>query len=290
MTAVSNGTVTARATANDGSGVVGSLVISISNQSIAVATITVSGEGGASSINTDGGTLQLTATVLPSDASNKGVSWSIINGAPNATVSSSGLVTALSSGSVTVRATASDGKGAYGDIVIAISNQVIEVESITITGAGGATSIGELNGTLQLTASVNPANATFKTVLWSIINGTGMAIISSEGLVTAVSEGSVTARATANDGTGIYDEFEIMIEVIEGMKLIRQGDMLIVQIPDSYISSDIRLNNMIGNLISSKKAVSNECVFDVSQCPTGLYIVVVYKPHVLEVAKIMLSR
>jgi uncharacterized protein YjdB len=200
------------------------------------------------------------------------------------------LVTALSNGSVTVRATASDGKGAYGDFVIAISNQVIEVEGITITGAGGATSIGELNGTLQLLASVTPSNASFRTVSWSIFNGTGMAIISSEGLVTAVSEGSVTARATANDGTGIYDELEIMIEVIEGMKLIRQGDMLIVQIPDSYITSDIRLNNMIGNLISSKKAVSNECVFDVSQCPTGLYIVVVYKPHVLEVAKIMLSR
>jgi uncharacterized protein YjdB len=290
VTAVSSGTVTARATATDGSGVVGSLVISISNQSIAVTTITVSGEGGASSINTDRGVLQLSATVLPSDASNKGVSWSIINGATNGTVSSSGLVTALSNGSVTVRATASDGKGAYGDFVIAISNQVIEVEGITITGAGGATSIGELNGTLQLLASVTPSNASFRTVSWSIFNGTGMAIISSEGLVTAVSEGSVTARATANDGTGIYDELEIMIEVIEGMKLIRQGDMLIVQIPDSYITSDIRLNNMIGNLISSKKAVSNECVFDVSQCPTGLYIVVVYKPHVLEVAKIMLSR
>ncbi len=290
VTAVSNGTVTARATANDGSGVASTFGITISNQAVAVTSITLSGAGGASSINTDEGTLQLTASVLPSDASNKGVSWSIISGATNATVNSSGLLTAVANGSVTVRATANDGSGTYGDIVIGISNQIVQVESIAISGAGGVSSIGKINGTLQLTASVNPSSATLKTVSWSVINGTGMATINSEGLVTAVSEGSVTARATANDGTGIYDEFEIMIEVIEGMKLIRQGDMLIVQIPDSYISSDIRLSNMIGNLISSKKAVSNECVFDVSQCPTGLYIVVVYKPHVLEVAKIMLSR
>ena len=39
VTSVSNGTVTARATANDGSGVVGSLVITISNQVIPVTGI-----------------------------------------------------------------------------------------------------------------------------------------------------------------------------------------------------------------------------------------------------------
>jgi hypothetical protein len=105
-----------------------------------------------------------------------------------------------------------------------------------------------------------------------------------------VSNGTVTARATANDGSDIYGELEITIEVVEGMKIFRQGDMLIVQIPDSYISAEIRLNNLIGNLIGAKKAVSNECVFDISHAPPGIYVVVVYKPKVIDVAKIMLSR
>ena len=57
VTAVSNGTVTARATANDGSGVVGSLAITISGQVIPVTGITVTGTGGATTITSDNGTL-----------------------------------------------------------------------------------------------------------------------------------------------------------------------------------------------------------------------------------------
>ena len=202
VTAVSNGTVTARATANDGSGVVGSLVITISDQVIPVTGITVTGAGGATTITTDNGTLQLTATVTPADATTKTVTWSVVNGTGQATINSTGLVTAVSNGTVTARATANDGSGVVGSLVITISGQVIPVTGITVTGAGGATTITTDNGTLQLTATVTPADATNKTVTWSVVNGTGQATINSTGLVTAVSNGTVTARATANDGSG----------------------------------------------------------------------------------------
>ncbi len=57
-----------------------------------------------------------------------------------------------------------------------------------------------------------PSNATNKTVTWSITNGTGLATInSSTGLVTASDNGTVTARATANDGSGIYGTLIITI-------------------------------------------------------------------------------
>ena len=79
----------------------------------------------------------------------------------------------------------------------------IPVTGITVTGASGATAITTDNGTLQLTATILPADATNKTVTWSVVNGTGQATISSTGLVTAVSNGTVTARATANDGSGV---------------------------------------------------------------------------------------
>ena len=211
VTAVSNGTVTARATANDGSGVVGTLAITISNQVILVTGITVTGAGGSSLITTDNGTLQLTATIAPTNATNQTVTWSVVNGTGQATISTTGLVTAVSNGTVTARATANDGSGVVGTLAITISNQVIPVTGITVTGAGGSSLITTDNGTLQLTATISPTNATNQTVTWSVVNGTGQATISTTGLVTAVSNGTVTARATANDGSGVVGTLAITI-------------------------------------------------------------------------------
>ncbi len=211
VTAISNGTVTARATATDGSGVYGTLAITISGQIILVTGITVTGTGGASTIATDNGTLQLSAAVLPANATNRTVTWSLVNGTGQATINTSGLVSAISSGTVTARATATDGSGVFGTLTITISGQVIPVTGITVTGAGGASTINTDNGTLQMNAAVTPSNATNRTVTWSLVNGTGQASISTTGLVTAIANGTVTARATATDGSGIYGTFVITI-------------------------------------------------------------------------------
>ncbi|MBE0674416.1 MAG: Ig-like domain-containing protein, partial [Bacteroidales bacterium] len=170
--------------------------------SIAVTSITVTGAGGSTLITQDNGTLQLVATVLPTTATDRTVTWSIVNGTGQATISATGLVTALSNGTVTARASANDGSGVVGSLVITISNQDIAVTSITVTGAGGSTLITQDNGTLQLVGTVLPTTAD-RTVTWSIVNGTGQATISATGLVTAVSNGTVTARASANDESGV---------------------------------------------------------------------------------------
>ena len=211
VTARANGTVTARATANDGSGVYGTLEISISGQAIPVSSISVSGESGSSSVTTEGGTLQLYADVLPSDATDPTVSWSVTDGTGHATISSSGLVTARANGTVTARATANDGSGVYGTLEISISGQAIPVSSISVSGESGSSSVTTEGGTLQLYADVLPSDATDPTVSWSVTNGSGEASISSSGLVTARANGTVTARATANDGSGVYGTLEISI-------------------------------------------------------------------------------
>ncbi len=87
-----------------------------------VSSISVSGEGGATSIITYNGALQMIATVSPSDATDKSVSWSVIPGTGDATINSNGLLKAVSSGTVTVRATANDGSGVQGVIQISIPN------------------------------------------------------------------------------------------------------------------------------------------------------------------------
>ncbi len=162
VTAVANGTVTARATAKDGSGIYGTLILTISNQVVAVTGITVTAAGGATTITTDNGTLQLSASVSPANATNKAVTWALTNSTGQGTISAAGLVTAVASGTVTAKATAKDGSGVVGALIITISNQVIPVIGITVTGAGGASSIFSDNGTLQLSAAVLPANATNK--------------------------------------------------------------------------------------------------------------------------------
>lgn len=211
VTAISNGTVTAKATATDGSGVSGTLQINISGQIISVSGITVTGAGGASIITSVNGTLQLSASVRPSSASNKNVTWSVIDGTGSATINSTGLITALSEGTVTAYATAADGSGVSGSLTLTIASQLIPVSNITVTGSGGATSISSDNGTLQLGAVVLPSNATDNTITWSIVNVTGQAVISPSGMVTALANGTVTAVATANDGSGMTGSANISV-------------------------------------------------------------------------------
>jgi uncharacterized protein (TIGR02145 family) len=121
------------------------------------------------------------------------------------------LVTAVADGMVTARATANDGSGVYGTLIITISGQIVKVTSITVTGEGGVNTIATLGGILQLYAILLPDNANNKSVTWSVTNSTGQATINSTGLVTAVAYGTVTARATANDGSGIFGSLAITI-------------------------------------------------------------------------------
>ncbi len=124
LTAVKNGTVTVNATSNDGGNVVGSMVITISNQAvIPVTSITVTSEGGANTISTKGGTLQMIATVLPENATEQNVTWSVVPGSGSASISTDGLLAAIADGTVTVKATSTDGGNVSGSMAITISNQ-----------------------------------------------------------------------------------------------------------------------------------------------------------------------
>ncbi|MBN2524265.1 MAG: Ig-like domain-containing protein [Bacteroidales bacterium] len=211
VSSVTPGIVTARATANDGSGIYDNFEITLQDPPVLVSEIIITASGGATSIDLPGESLQLTASVLPSNAANKSITWSMINGSGEATVSTSGLVTAISSGTVTARATANDGSGTYGNYSITILTPEYAVASINVTSAGGSSTIDSPGGTLQLIANILPVNAANQSVTWLMMNESGEATIDPSGLVTAVSAGTVTARAKANDGSGIFDDFTITI-------------------------------------------------------------------------------
>ncbi len=75
-------------------------------------------------------------------------------------------------------------------------SKIVYVTSINVTGAGDATTITDIDGTLQMSAKVTPSNADDKAIEWSVVAGTGKATISSAGILTAVADGTVTVKAT----------------------------------------------------------------------------------------------
>jgi hypothetical protein len=174
------------------------------------------------------------------------------------------------------------GAGVYGSIPIS---------AITLTGAGGLTSITTDNGTLQLNAVVLPANASNQSVTWSILNGTGQATISATGLITAVDNGTITAQAIANDGSGIVGSLDIMISNqttlsigINGtagkndtLTTIVNGFEIKILLNDGFISGKACLYNLQGVLVSGKFVERDIVTFDISDLPSGIYFAVLSK-------------
>ncbi|MEA4805963.1 Ig-like domain-containing protein [Acetobacterium wieringae] len=114
--------------------------------SVAVSGITVTGTGAATAITTNNGTLQMLATVLPANATNRKVIWSVEAGTGTASINTTGLLTAITDGKVTVLATAEDGSGKFGTVEITISNQAIEDKTYSEAGTyGPSTGIETIN-------------------------------------------------------------------------------------------------------------------------------------------------
>ena len=77
----------------------------------------------------------------------------------------------------------------------------VPTTGIKVTGAGGNKTVA-VDGTLLMTASVLPADATNKNVVWSVVAGTGTAEISPAGLLTGKTAGTVTVKATQGSIVG----------------------------------------------------------------------------------------
>ncbi len=83
------------------------------------------------SITTNKGAVQLTASVSPADATNQMLKWTEVDGTGRASITSAGLLTPMTNGTVTVVASSTDGGWAQSDpITINISGQVLDKNDI----------------------------------------------------------------------------------------------------------------------------------------------------------------
>ena len=147
-----------------------------------------------------GGTVSLTATVSPSNATDKSVTWSSSNTGV-ATVAG-GVVTAVAEGTASVTA-AAGGKSAKCEVkverkVVAVTG--VSLNKTTLTLSPGAS--------FQLEATVSPSNADDKTVKWTSSDDSKVTV--ENGLVKAVSPGTATVTATAG---GKSSECKVTVQI-----------------------------------------------------------------------------
>ena len=188
VTGIQAGTANITVTTDEG-GFTATTAVTVS--SVSVTGIVVSPHTAAISNN---GTQQMTSTIAPANATNKGITYTTSNAAI-ATVNSTGLITSTGniSGPVTITATTTD--GSFTDTCVA--TVTVHVTSVTVSPT---TTTKAPLGTQQLTPTVLPSGAAVKTVTY-LSSNTNVATVNSTGLITAVAAGSATVTVTTTDGS-----------------------------------------------------------------------------------------
>lgn len=164
-----------------------STVVAVQGVSITptTATLTAIGE-----------TLTLTPQITPSDASNKSVTY-LSDNESVATVSDTGVVTAVANGTAVITVTTADGnKTATCTVTVNIPPSTVSVTGVSVSPTSKSLKVGE---TVQLTATVSPQDATNKAVTYAS-SKPSVATVSETGLVTAKSAGTATITVTTVDG------------------------------------------------------------------------------------------
>ncbi|GHU81036.1 hypothetical protein FACS1894145_7960 [Bacteroidia bacterium] len=176
-----------------------------------VTDITVRTQGDVTSIMS-GFSLQFLADVLPSNATNKDLAWTVVPfaGTGTGTVNpTTGLFTGNVAGTVTVRATAQDGGSVFGDKQITVSPAAIPVTGITVSpNTAQSITAGQ---TIQFTANVIPSDADDQNVIWAIASGGTGATISETGLFSGNSPSTYTVKVECAENPAFYQSVDVVV-------------------------------------------------------------------------------
>lgn len=185
----------------------GSTTITVTTHNGLKASATVKVNAIATGITLDVTTLTLlpgetstvTATVTPADAIDKSVRWGTSNHLV-ATVSETGMVTAIAPGTATITASTVNGLKATCQVTVnAVATGVtLSVHELTLTEGDNT----------RLTATITPADAIDKSVTWSTSDA-AVATVDTNGRVNALSAG--TAIITVTTVTGISDTCTVTV-------------------------------------------------------------------------------
>ena len=165
-----------------------------SNQPVLVSSIALSPTSVTLNPN---GTYKFNVTVSPSNATNKGVTWSS-NDTTVVSVDQNGNIKALKDGMAKIRVTAQDGSGKYAEASVTVESS--KPTNILVTGVSlNASTVKMYVGqSYQLIHTIKPSNATNKGVIWSSSNTNVVSV--SNGKIVGKSSGKARITVTTNDG------------------------------------------------------------------------------------------
>jgi hypothetical protein len=165
------------------------------------------------------------------------------------------------------------------DTSVTANFATIAVTSVAVTGAGNATTITSKSGTLQMTATIAPANAFNQNVTWSV-DDNSKATISAAGLLTAKIDGTVTVTATSQDNTAIKGTLAITISnQATAVPSVSTATINVFPNPatdvikiTSELKSEVVIYNILGKVEMAKQVEANGFV-NIQHLKAGVYIV-----------------
>jgi uncharacterized protein YjdB len=208
VTAIREGTATVTARAGDKTA---TCMVSVARRVIPVESV----ELDRSELSlVEGDSYTLTATVHPSDATDKTITWTSSN--PDVASVDGGVVSANKEGSATITAKAGDKTATCR---LSVARRVIPVESVELDRNELSLVEGD---SYTLTATVHPDEATDKTITWTSSNPDVASV--DGGVVSARKEGSVTITAKAGNKTAMCSVVvERKVIPVERIELDRSG-------------------------------------------------------------------
>ncbi len=249
VTAVAPGTATITVKTVDGSKTA-TCKVTVEKKGIPVNKVTLNKTTQTLEIGSE---VTLVATVSPSNATNKKLTWSSSN-SEVATVDQNGKVKAVKAGTSSITVTTEDG-GKKATCAVTVNNKAVS----TITLNKSSLSLKETQ-TAQLTATISPANATDQTLTWTSSNNS-VAVVDKTGKVTALKAGTatITAKSSNNKTATCSVTVSSAYTVKYGTTEMTQGYILTIDLGDSVtlMPFDLATNSELRTQLSSSSISSD---------------------------------
>lgn len=171
-------------------------------------------------------TMQLEATVYPTDAANKKILWTSSN-EDVAIVTDEGFVLAITEGEADIISEASDGTGIKAMCHLTVENEkkpVVPIVEIKFEESPVTIVLGE---TKKLNVLFNPVNASNKTLQWKSVNS-DVVSVDKDGNVLGVSAGKSIIQAKTTDGSNLTINCVVTVIPSTGISNITMGEVKLI--------------------------------------------------------------
>jgi hypothetical protein len=152
----------------------------------------------------------------------------------------------------------------------------VPVEQIIVIGESSV-ALGER---IQLTAAVEPGNATLTELDWRLIPGSGSASIDGQGMLTGLEEGTVTVQALARDDSKVVGVLEVSVisqvgfgqQPVNALEIFPNPASHEIHVVLAQATNRVAIYDSGGKLMDEHYIKGSVCAFDVSNYPRGVYI------------------